>query len=184
MGFLFRRLALKIFPAFILPVVFFGCQSDIGAFEAGEDEFENYYSAFASGSEFSVSAQNILGNYLLREALDARAPELLIKDMEGTLLGQMPLEDIFGAETKYDMFLDLEKLAPKNNQETAQAKQEEQKKQEELSLQQQTLSADDLSEEKNTENEGFNIFDQQIKDQTCFVDFDDVKEKAKKLMGN
>ena len=82
MGFLFRRLALKIFPAFILPVVFFGCQSDIGAFEAGEDEFENYYSAFASGSEFSVSAQNILGNYLLREALDARAPELLIKDME------------------------------------------------------------------------------------------------------
>ena len=106
--------------------------------------------------------------------------DMLNKDMEGTLLDQS-LEDIFSAETKYDMFLDLEKLAPQNNQETAQAKQEEQKKQEELSLQQQTLSADDLSEEKNTENEGFNIFDQQIKDQTCFVDFDDVKQITERI---
>lgn len=34
--------------------------------------------------------------------------DMLIKDMEGTMLDQMPLEDIFSAETKYDMFLDLE----------------------------------------------------------------------------
>ena len=114
------------------------------------------------------------------EPLPLTDKDMLNKDMEGSLLDQS-LEDIFSAETKYDMFLDLEKLAPQNNQQTAQAKQEEQKKQEELSLQQQTLSADDLSEEKNTESEGFNIFDQQIKDQTCFVDFDDVKQITERI---
>lgn len=42
------------------------------------------------------------------EELPISEKDMLIKDMEGTLLGQMPMEDIFSAETKYDMFLDLE----------------------------------------------------------------------------
>lgn len=82
MKFFLRKLTLKIIPVSILPVVFCSCQSGIGIFEAGEKEFENYYSTFASGSDFSVAAQNILGNYLLYDALGKREPELLIKDME------------------------------------------------------------------------------------------------------
>lgn len=107
--------------------------------------------------------------------------DMLNADMESSVLEQ-PLEDIFSAETKYDMFLDLSKLSSEDNQQSTQVKQEEQKKQEELSLQKQTFPAQDASAaEMDTENNPFNIFDQKIKDQTCFVDLEDVKQITERI---
>ncbi len=34
--------------------------------------------------------------------------DMLLKDMEGSVLGKLPLEDILSAETKYDMFVDVQ----------------------------------------------------------------------------
>ena len=81
--------------------------------------------------------------------------DMLIKDMEGTLLDQMPLDDIFEAKTKYDMFLDLND--PKANQ---QANAERDAK------------LGDLADGKDSLEETFNIFEQKIKDETCFMDLD------------
>ncbi|MBQ7908039.1 MAG: ATP-binding protein [Elusimicrobiaceae bacterium] len=107
--------------------------------------------------------------------------DMLNKDIEGTLLDQS-LEDIFSAETKYDMFLDLEKLAPPNEQKAAQEKQVQQEKEKGLSLEKQTLSAPDMPPAQfNAEEDSFNIFDQKIKDQTCFVDLDDVKQITERI---
>ncbi len=116
----------------------------------------------------------------IQEPLPITDKDMLNKDMEGSLLDES-LEDIFSAETKYDMFLDLEKLTPQNNQQSAQVKQEEQNKQAELSLQKQTLSTQDLPTEQTNDSDSFNIFDQKIKDQTCFVDFDDVKQITERI---
>ena len=85
--------------------------------------------------------------------------DMLIKDMEGTMLDNMPLEDIFSAETKYDMFLDLEnqKLV-KNNQ------------------QQREQKINVLADGKDSLEESFNVFEQKIKDQTCIIDLDDLNK--------
>ena len=89
--------------------------------------------------------------------------DMLIKDMEDTLLGKMPLEDIFSAETKYDMFLDVNDVKAAK---AAQAKRD--KKLDET--------------EKSAETEGgFNIFDQKIKEQTSIMDIDQLNEMAEKM---
>lgn len=98
--------------------------------------------------------------------------DMLIKDMEDTLLGkeQVPLEDIFSAETKYDMFLDLDKQQLVKNPPAREQKM-------------------DAPQENKTESpqESFNIFEQKIKDQTCIIDLDDLNtitdRLAKKDMG-
>jgi len=89
--------------------------------------------------------------------------DMLIKDMEDTLLGKMPLEDIFSAKTKYDMFLDVNDV---NAAKAAQAKRDKK-----------------LNEtEKSAETEGgFNIFDQKIKEQTSIMDIDQLNELAEKM---
>lgn len=81
--------------------------------------------------------------------------DMLIKDMEGTLLDQMPLDDIFEAKTKYDMFLDLND--PKANQQANAGRD---------------AKLGDLADGKDSLEETFNIFEQKIKDETCFMDLD------------
>ena len=90
--------------------------------------------------------------------------DMLIKDMEGTLLDKMPLEDIFSAETKYDMFLDLENQKLVKNSQT----QREQK-----------MSS--LADGRDSLEESFNIFEQKIKDQTCIIDLDDLNAITDRL---
>ena len=90
--------------------------------------------------------------------------DMLIKDMEGTMLDQMPLEDIFSAETKYDMFLDLENQKLVKNSQT----QREQK-----------LTS--LADGKDSLEESFNVFEQKIKDQTCIIDLDDLHAITNRL---
>lgn len=81
--------------------------------------------------------------------------DMLIKDMEGTLLDQIPLDDIFEAKTKYDMFLDLND--PKANQQANAGRD---------------AKLGDLADGKDSLEETFNIFEQKIKDETCFMDLD------------
>ena len=90
--------------------------------------------------------------------------DMLIKDMEGTMLDQMPLEDIFSAETKYDMFLDLENQKLVKNSQT----QREQK-------------ITSLADGKDSLEESFNVFEQKIKDQTCIIDLDDLNAITDRL---
>lgn len=85
--------------------------------------------------------------------------DMLIKDMEGTLLDQMPLEDIFEAKTKYDMFLDVN-----DPQASKQANQ----------LREQKL--DNLADGKDSLEATFNVFEQKIKDETAFMDVNDLSE--------
>ncbi|MBR3632817.1 MAG: ATP-binding protein [Elusimicrobiaceae bacterium] len=66
---------------------------------------------------------------------------------------QQPLDDILLAETKYDMFVDLEQL----DKQAAAKKASSQEK----------APAD-------TQEDAFNIFDQKIKDQTAFIDLADI----------
>lgn len=90
--------------------------------------------------------------------------DMLIKDMEGTLLDKMPLEDIFSAETKYDMFLDLENQQLAKNSQI----QREQK-------------MGNLADGKDSLEETFNVFEQKIKDQTCIVDLEDLNTITDRL---
>lgn len=128
--------------------------------------------------------------------------DMLNKDMEGTLLDQS-LEDIFSAETKYDMFLDLDKLTPQSAPAAPQAPAQDAKKAQEPAsphaeppqapeepvareLRPDSVPvipnpASTAPEEAEEETGGFNIFDQKIKDQTCFLDLDDVKNITERI---
>lgn len=90
--------------------------------------------------------------------------DMLIKDMEGTLLDKMPVEDIFSAETKYDMFLDLENQKLVKNSQI----QREQK-------------MGNLADGKDSLEETFNVFEQKIKDQTCIIDLEDLNTITDRL---
>ncbi|WP_428075336.1 DnaA ATPase domain-containing protein [Candidatus Avelusimicrobium luingense] len=89
--------------------------------------------------------------------------DMLIKDMEDTLLGKMPLQDIFSAETKYDMFLDVNKIKADKSSQTARDKKLDQ------------------AENASGAGNGFNIFDQKIKDQTSILDLDQLNAMAETL---
>ena len=84
---------------------------------------------------------------------------MLIKDMEGTLLDQMPLEDIFEAKTKYDMFLDVND--PKASQQANQMREQK---------------LDNLADGKDSLEATFNVFEQKLKDETAFMDVNDISE--------
>ena len=103
--------------------------------------------------------------------------DMLNKDMEGSLLDQS-LEDIFAAETKYDMFLDLEKLGgqqPSDNKQPAAENLQVEK------IATPEIDLPPVKTENTPENDGFNIFDQKIKDQTCFVDLEDVEQITERI---
>ncbi len=90
--------------------------------------------------------------------------DMLIKDMEGTLLDKMPLEDILSAETKFDMFLDLENQQLVKNSQI----QREQR-------------MGNLADGKDSLEETFNVFEQKIKDQTCIIDLEDLNTITDRL---
>lgn len=93
--------------------------------------------------------------------------DMLIKDMEGTVLDNMPLEDIFSAETKYDMFLDL-----KNNTLTKNSQDQRKNK------------MTDLADGKDSLEDSFDIFEQNIKEHTCIIDLDKLDFASKGDVAN
>ena len=83
--------------------------------------------------------------------------DMLIKDMEDSLLNKIPqVEDIFAAETRYDMFMDSDE----------QANLEAQKKRD--------AKVDNLADGKDSLEETFNVFEQKIKDQTSIIDLEEL----------
>lgn len=80
--------------------------------------------------------------------------DMLIPDMESSVFNKMPLEDILSAETKYDMFIDVEKAV----QQTQQTQQVKEKKMEDANPQQ-----------------SFNVFENDLKDQTNIIDVEEVQ---------
>ena len=88
--------------------------------------------------------------------------DMLIKDMEGSMLEKMPLEDILSAETKYDMFVDVNKDALQ----TEQAQAQKVKK---------------MSEASPQEQDTFNVFEHELKEQTNVIDVEDVQAITDRL---
>ncbi len=96
------------------------------------------------------------------ETIEERPPinenDMLIKDMEDSFLNKMPqVEDIFAAETKYDMFMD----ADLNTPDLSAQKQRDQK-------------LYNLADGKDSLEETFNVFEQKIKDQTSIIDLEEL----------
>ena len=98
--------------------------------------------------------------------------DMLINGMEGSVLEKMPLEDILSAETRYDMFVDV-------NQSSEQVKQTQQEKSQKISG----------AQPPNTGS--FNVFEHELKEQTNIIDIEDVKtitdrlpQKDKSFMNN
>ena len=133
------------------------------AHEEGEPTFTSFIPATQVGDELSAwgktdstsseqaapveQAENATPDFPLDEK------DMLIKDMEGTVLDKMPLEDIFAAETKYDMFVDVEN---KENNQHAQAQRENK-------LNQATTPFAESEE-------NLDVFEQDIKEQTNVID--------------
>lgn len=130
--------------------------------------------ASAHSKEPAIPPEKQMPNEAQTDTLNITDKDMLNKDMQGSLLDES-LEDIFSAETKYDMFLDLNQLGPVAENQPAQAQKNE------ISLQQQTLSADETDVSPAETDDSFNIFDQKIKEQTCFMDLDDVKQVTERI---
>ncbi len=88
--------------------------------------------------------------------------DMLIKDMEGSMLEKMPLEDILSAETKYDMFVDVGKNTPQTQQTQAQKEQK-------------------ISDESPNAQDTFNVFEHELKEQTNVIDVEDVQAITDRL---
>lgn len=82
--------------------------------------------------------------------------DMLIKDMEGSMLEKMPLEDILSAETKYDVFVDVVKT-PQQAQKTQQTKEQK------------------MAQAQPENSETFNVFEHELKDQTNVIDVEEVQ---------
>lgn len=82
--------------------------------------------------------------------------DMLIKDMEGSVLEKMPVEDILSAETKYDMFVDIDQ----NPQQVQQTQENKDQK---------------MEEARPARASSFNVFEHEIKEQTSLADLEDVK---------
>ena len=90
--------------------------------------------------------------------------DMLIKDMEGTMLDNMPIEDIFAAETKLDMFVDVEN--------PIKTEQNQQQREEKLVAATEGNSPSDSS---------FDIFEQKLKEQTSIIDLNDIDAFLSKM---
>ena len=80
-------------------------------------------------------------------------------------MSDQPIDDILLAATRYDMFLDLNKL-----DEQAAALKENQEQKEEVPPPQTAKKAN-----------SFNIFEQQLKEQTCFMDLQDIESITERI---
>ncbi len=115
--------------------------------------------------------------------------DMLIKDADGALIGES-LDDIFLAETKYDVFMDVK--APSLSKEKTQGSLDSQKGNEPIApKEEKTAPAADAvppasfptpsAERPEQEENEFNIFDQKIKDQTSFIDVDEVQDITERI---
>lgn len=104
----------------------------------------------------SVQAEELSDQFVAENAQvppDLPEPEPVKETGSSDPDAQQPLDDILLAETKYDMFVDLEQL----DKQAAAKKSSSQEK-----------TSTDVQED------AFNIFDQKIKDQTAFIDLADI----------
>lgn len=88
--------------------------------------------------------------------------DMLINGMEGSVLEKMPIEDILSAETRYDMFMDVDQTAQ-------QVKQTQQDK------------AQKISDAHSSNAGSFNVFENELKDQTNIIDIEDVETITDRL---
>ena len=88
--------------------------------------------------------------------------DMLINGMEGSVLEKMPIEDILSAETRYDMFMDVDQTAQ-------QVKQTQQDK------------AQKMSDAHSPNAGSFNVFENELKDQTNIIDIEDVETITDRL---
>lgn len=88
--------------------------------------------------------------------------DMLIDGMEGSVLEKMPIEDILSAETRYDMFVDV-------NQTSQQVAQTQQNKAQKIPSAQPPNTA------------SFNVFEHELKDQTNIIDIEDVQTITDRL---
>lgn len=88
--------------------------------------------------------------------------DMLINGMEGSVLEKMPIEDILSAETRYDMFMDVDQTAQ-------QVKQTQQDK------------AQKMSDAHSSNAGSFNVFENELKDQTNIIDIEDVETITDRL---
>ena len=87
--------------------------------------------------------------------------DMLIKDMEGTVLDRMPIDDIFAAETKYDMFVDVA-----NKVKAQHAQQQRENK---------------LNEATAQPDPSLDIFAQNFKEQTSVIDMTALQKALDQL---
>ena len=88
--------------------------------------------------------------------------DMLIKDMEGSMLEKMPLEDILSAQTKYDMFVDV-------NQTPQQAQRTQQEK------------GQRMPDAQPPNTTSFNVFEHDLKEQTNVIDIEEIQTITDKL---
>ncbi|MCQ2411115.1 MAG: DnaA/Hda family protein, partial [Elusimicrobiaceae bacterium] len=91
--------------------------------------------------------------------------DMLIKDMEDTLLGKMPPENFFNEDTKYDVFSDVEN---KELTKVAQAKRA------------QKIEAA-TSDKKASLEESFNVFEQNMQEENCEAELEDLHTVTDRL---
>ena len=91
--------------------------------------------------------------------------DMLIKDMEDTLLGKMPPENFFNEDTKYDVFSDVEN---KELTKVAQAKRAEK------------IEAA-TSDKKASLEESFNVFEQNMQEENCEAELEDLHTVTDRL---
>lgn len=87
--------------------------------------------------------------------------DMLIKDMEGSMLEKMPLNEILSADTKYDMFMDVD-------QNTQQIKHIQEEKDQKIAQAQPPT-------------ESFNVFEQDLKEQNNVMDVEEVQTITDRL---
>lgn len=87
--------------------------------------------------------------------------DMLIEDMEGSVLEKMPLEDILSAHTRYDMFVDVANKA--------QAQAQQAQKEEKLS----SVQAEKL--------DTFNVFEPEVQEPSSTQDVNEVHEITNRL---
>ena len=119
-------------------------------------------SAAEDSGEVSVEKKTISPDAQEPSTISISDNDMLIKDMEGSVLEKMPIEDILSAETKYDMFVDVNQ----NSQQVQQTQEEKDKK---------------IKDARPSNTTSFNVFEHEIKDQTSIIDLEDVKTITDRL---
>ena len=109
-----------------------------------------------------IEKQNVSADTQTPSTISISDNDMLIKDMEGSVLEKMPIEDILSAETKYDMFVELEQT-PGKTQQVQQSKDQK------------------ITGAQPSSTSSFNVFDHELKEQTSIIDLEDVQTITDRL---